>query len=136
VAESTAWLAQLAQALYPHLSAGIVIENNVGDNQIRYDIAVQIQGDDSDGINDARILCVDWLVLMTGKNHNMDLLWHENRLFADIDPKVRAARFSQTIKALRGTGKQYVVTLIPKIKRQCRATYPRRSSPTSMIRSS
>lgn len=111
VAKADELFITLAQQLYPHVPSGIVIENNLGENLVRYDLTVQIEGDDSDGINDARILCFDWLVLMKGANHNMDLLWHDNRLFADIDPKVRAAWFSHVLKALPGTGKQYIVSM-------------------------
>lgn len=111
VATADSTFISLAQLLYPHVPSGIVIENNLGENLVRYDLTVQIEGDDSDGINDARILCFDWLVLMTGANHNMDALWHDNRLFADIDPKVRAAWFSYVLKALPGTGKQYVMSI-------------------------
>lgn len=72
--------------MYPRVPAGIVLDVNTGDNKIRYDLSIQIEGDDSDGINDARILCFDWLVFTCGENHAMDMLWHDNRLFADIDP--------------------------------------------------
>ena len=111
VAKADEFFITLAQLLYPHVPAGIVIENNLGENLVRYDLTVQIEGDDSDGINDARILCFDWLVLMKGANHNMDMLWHDNRLFADIDPKVRAAWFSYVLAGLPNTGKQYVVSM-------------------------
>lgn len=102
---------RLAELLYPRHPAGIVLENNVGDNQIRFDLTVQIEGDDSDGINAARILCFDWLLLMYGSNHSMGCLWHDNRLFADIDPRPRAAWFRHVLRALPGTGKQYIASL-------------------------
>jgi uncharacterized protein YydD (DUF2326 family) len=101
----------LAEILYPHSPAGIVIENNTGENQIRYNISVQVEGHDSDGINAARILCLDWVMLMHGANHSMDFVWHDNRLFADVDPKVRAAWFSFVASSLTGTGKQYIASL-------------------------
>jgi uncharacterized protein YydD (DUF2326 family) len=72
---------------------------------------VEIEGDDSDGINSARILCFDWLLLMRGARHTVDFLWHDNRLFADIDPGCRAAWFSYVVKALSGTGKQYIASV-------------------------
>jgi uncharacterized protein YydD (DUF2326 family) len=101
----------LAELLYPRHPAGIVLDNNVGDNQVRFDLTVQIEGDDSDGINAARILCFDWLLLMHGANHTMGFLWHDNRLFADIDPRPRAAWFRHVLQALPRTGKQYIATL-------------------------
>lgn len=111
IASADIFFSSLAELLYPRIPAGIVIENNTGDNQIRYDLTVQIEGDDSDGINAAKILCFDWLLLMHGANHSMGFLWHDNRLFADIDPRPRAAWFSHLMKALPNTGKQYIATI-------------------------
>lgn len=111
IANADKAFSDLAELLYPRTPAGIVIDNNTGDNQIRYDLTVQIEGDASDGINAARILCFDWLVLMQGANHTMGFLWHDNRLFADIDPRPRAAWFSYLVGAMPGTGKQYIATI-------------------------
>jgi uncharacterized protein YydD (DUF2326 family) len=111
IANVDSFFSSLAELLYPRTPAGIVIENNTGDNQIRYDLTVQIEGDASDGINAARILCFDWLLLMHGANHSMDFLWHDNRLFADIDPKPRAAWFAYVMASLPKTGKQYIATI-------------------------
>lgn len=101
----------LAQTLYPKTAAGISLEVNTGDNQIRYNIAVQIDGHDSDGINAARILCFDWTVFMHGANHSMDMLWHDNRLFADMDPLPRASWFNYVNEQLKRSGKQYIATI-------------------------
>lgn len=101
----------LARMLYPNDPAGIDIENNTGDNQVRYDIAVQIEGDDADGINSAKILCFDWTFYMYGANHTMDFLWHDNRLFAHMDPNPRAAWFSYVMRTLTETKKQYIASL-------------------------
>ncbi|RKZ71104.1 MAG: DUF2326 domain-containing protein [Candidatus Parabeggiatoa sp. nov. 1] len=101
----------VAERLYPHTPAGILLNNNLGVNQLRYNLSVQIEGDDSDGINSARILCFDWVLLMQGANHTMDFVWHDNRLFADMDPKSRTGWFKYTLEALLGSGKQYIATL-------------------------
>lgn len=109
--EADRYFSELANTMYPRAPAGLVLENNTRDNQLRYDLAIQIEGDNSDGINAARILCFDWLLLMKGANHTMNFLWHDNRLFADIDPRARAGWFSHAVKALPGTGKQYIASL-------------------------
>ena len=101
----------LAEIMYPRVPAGMVISPNTGDNQLRFDFSVQIEGDDSDGINAAKIICFDWLVLNYGAHHNMDMLWHDNRLFADIDPGVRGRWFSFVHAELLKSGKQYIATL-------------------------
>lgn len=100
-----------ARIMYPSAPSGIVVDNNVNDNQIRYNMSVEIEGDDSDGINSARILAFDWLLLMHGAHHNVDFLWHDNRIFADIDPKCRAAWFANLSQVLPRTGKQYIAAL-------------------------
>lgn len=74
LAKADEYFVSLAQLLYPHIPAGIVIENNIGDNQVRYNLDVQIEGDNSDGINDARIVVFDWLTLMHGSHHTVDFL--------------------------------------------------------------
>jgi uncharacterized protein YydD (DUF2326 family) len=101
----------VAERFYPHTPAGILLNNNLGENQLRYDLSVQIEGDDSDGINSARILGFDWVLLMQGANHTMDFVWHDNRLFADMDPKSRSGWFKYTLEALSESGKQYIATL-------------------------
>jgi uncharacterized protein YydD (DUF2326 family) len=101
----------VAERLYPQTPAGILLNNNLGENQLRYDLSVQIEGDDSDGINSARILGFDWVLLMQGANHTMDFVWHDNRLFADMDPKSRTGWFKYTFEALLGSSKQYIATL-------------------------
>ncbi|WP_449546130.1 DUF2326 domain-containing protein [Lelliottia amnigena] len=111
LSEYDKFFAELAEIMYPRVPAGIVLDVNTGDNKIRYDLSIQIEGDDSDGINDARILCFDWLVFTCGENHAMDMLWHDNRLFADIDPGVRARWFSFVNQSLKRSGKQYIVSL-------------------------
>ncbi|MEN9847898.1 MAG: hypothetical protein RL368_638 [Pseudomonadota bacterium] len=99
----------IAGKLYPKLSSGILLENNTGKNSLRYDLKVQIEGDKSDGIGDARILCFDWLLLIQGKNHTVDFLWHDNRLFADMGENPRAAWFKEIIDSK--TDKQYIATI-------------------------
>ena len=101
----------IAEAMYPSAPSGIVLETNTGDNKIRFNIAVEIEGEDSDGINSARILCFDWLLLMRGANHAVNFLWHDNRLFADIAPNARAAWFTYVVRNIRGTGKQYIASI-------------------------
>lgn len=102
---------ELANLLYPGLPAGILLENNTGDNQLRYNLSVTIEGEDSDGINAARIIIFDWLITMYGANHSMGFLWHDNRLFAHIDPLPRAKWFRHLLTSLPGTGKQYIASL-------------------------
>ncbi|ABB31288.2 Protein of unknown function DUF2326 [Geobacter metallireducens RCH3] len=101
----------LAELLYPRTPAGIILEANTGDNQLRYNLTVEIDGDDSDGINAAKVVCFDWTILLNGANHNCGLLWHDNRLFAHMDPKPRAAWFTNAVATAAANGKQYVASI-------------------------
>lgn len=111
VAQIDKYFSELATMLYPQLPSGIVLGHNVGDNQVRYDLTVQIEGDDSDGINAARIICFDWTLLMRGARHSIEFLWHDNRLFADLDPNVRALWMDHAISSLNETRRQYIATI-------------------------
>lgn len=101
----------LVGKLYPQEAAGIALKNNTGENKLRYDLSVDVQGQDSDGINAARIVCFDWIIFMFGSNHNMEHLWHDNGLFDHIDPRQRAKWLSFVMESLKNTGKQYIVSL-------------------------
>lgn len=103
---------KLANMLYPRVAAGITLSANNGDrNQIRYDLEASIEGDGSDGISDAVILCFDWVILTLGLNHSMKTLWHDNRLFADIDPKVRAKWLKYIALEAEKRGLQYIFSI-------------------------
>lgn len=104
-----AFFKEIATKLYPRLTSGITFDNNTGDNQLRYQFKVQIEGDRSDGIGDARTLCFDWLLLMRGQNHTIDFLWHDNRLFADMGENPRAAWFKEILNSK--INKQYIASI-------------------------
>lgn len=107
--EHNAFFKEIATKLYPRLTSGIIFDNNTGDNQLRYQFKVQIEGDRSDGIGDARTLCFDWLLLMRGQNHKINFLWHDNRLFADMGENPRAAWFKEILDSK--TDKQYIASI-------------------------
>ena len=75
----------LAKKFYPNELAGITIVNNEGENTIRYNIEAKIQSDSSDGINSVKLFCYDLCVLFGGNNHYMDFIFHDSRLFSDVD---------------------------------------------------
>jgi uncharacterized protein YydD (DUF2326 family) len=104
--------ASLTERIYPNAASGLVLENNIGDSQLRFNFKVELAGSESEGINSARVVCFDWLFFMHGQNHSMNFLWHDSSLFSDNDSAPRAKWFSYVLKALRGTGKQYIVSLI------------------------
>ncbi len=75
----------LAIQFYPQTLSGITVYNNDKNNQIRYNIEAKIQSDSSDGINSVKLFCYDLTLLMKGSHHSMDFIFHDSRLFSDID---------------------------------------------------
>ncbi|WP_243372097.1 DUF2326 domain-containing protein [Geotalea sp. SG265] len=108
---ASCYFSELAEQLYPKTPAGILLEANDGNNQLRYNLSVNIEGDESDGINAARVVCFDWELLLNGANHNCGFLWHDNRLFAHMDPKPRGAWFAHVMATAAQNSKQYVASL-------------------------
>lgn len=109
--EMDARFRELTRRLYPDLASGISLRPNARENQILYDLSVYLDTHDSDGVNNARIICFDWILFMHGSNHTMEMLWHDNRLFADMDPKPRAAWLKFANYDAKHRDRQYVVSL-------------------------
>ena len=80
---------KLTGRFYDDKKGGISVVNNDGKNKLRYKIDVRIQDDASDGINEVRIFCFDLLLLLSQINHNVKFIFHDSRLFADMDTHQR-----------------------------------------------
>jgi uncharacterized protein YydD (DUF2326 family) len=101
----------LSRRLYPDSPAGLTLRNNDRENQIRFNFEVRIENDASDGINEARIFCYDLTLLTAGRNHHIDFVVHDSRLFSDMDPRQRAEVFRIARDIAERRGYQYVATL-------------------------
>lgn len=112
----------LAKKFYPDSVAGLAIENNDGENQLRFNIEAKIESDTSDGINNVKIFCYDLTLLFRGYNHNMNFIFHDSRLFDGIDERQKADVFRTINEEFIGTNKQYIATVnqnqLDEIKRQ------------------
>lgn len=103
---------ELIHTLYPNERCGIALDNNLRqNNKLRYDLKVQVQSQNSDGINAVRVMAFDWLVYRHGAQHAMRHLWHDNGLFDHVDPHQRAAWLDLTMRALAESGAQYIVSI-------------------------
>ncbi|WP_065615189.1 DUF2326 domain-containing protein [Pseudomonas moraviensis] len=109
--EKLSMFSWLAKKFYPDVPAGITINNNSGDNKIRYDFDVRIEADGSDGINAVKLFCYDLTVILLRINHEMRLVWHDSRLFSDIDPRQRAILFKTAALLSKEYGFQYIATV-------------------------
>ena len=102
---------ELVQRFYPHKTGGIQIENDDGDNLNRFKISASIEDDTSDGVNGVKIFCYDYTVLLNGYNHNVRFLFHDSRLFSDIDPRQKGECIKIADEYTKEYGFQYIATL-------------------------
>jgi uncharacterized protein YydD (DUF2326 family) len=100
-----------SRRFYPEKPGGLIVENNEGDNQVRFNIEARIQDDASDGINEVKIFCFDLTLLTARHNHTIDFVFHDSRLFGDIDPRQRAMLFRIAKEASETAGVQYIATV-------------------------
>lgn len=101
----------LAQRFYENKPAGISIVNNEGENQVRFNINSKIQSDTSDGVNEVKIFCYDFTLMMLKHNHIMNFIVHDSRLFSDMDPRQRAVAFSLAKELTASINGQYIATI-------------------------
>lgn len=102
---------EITNEIYPHLNSGIFIELIESDNNmLTYKLFVELDTDGSDGVASSKILAYDWLIYKYGY-HNMQMLWHDNRLFADTDPEELARWFEFVSKDLENTNRQYITSI-------------------------
>lgn len=101
----------LANEFYPEVPAGISIQNNEGNNQERFKISVKIQNDASDGINEVKIFCFDLNNLINSRVHRFQSVFHDSRLFSDIDPRQRAILLQRAHALTKASDKQYIATM-------------------------
>jgi len=100
-----------SKRFYLDKPGGLTVKNNEGDNQIRFDIEARIQDDAADGINEVKIFCFDMTILMGRHNHNMELLFHDSRLFSNIDPRQKATLFKIAYACAHKGDVQYIATV-------------------------
>jgi uncharacterized protein YydD (DUF2326 family) len=101
----------LAKVFYPDSVAGLTIESNDGDNQLRYNIEANIESDASDGINNVKIFCYDLTILFKGHNHKMNFIFHDSRLFDGTDERQKTDIFRTVYQHFSTGNNQYIATV-------------------------
>lgn len=84
---------RLAKKFYPDSVVGLSLSPNTGNNQIAYNLDVKIESDGSDGISNVKIFCYDLSILFQGKNHSINFLFHDSRLFDGVDERQKTNMF-------------------------------------------
>jgi len=99
-----------AEQFYANKPAGIIIENNDGENQNRFKIEATIDSDSGDGVNNVKIFCFDWTLLKNQNNHNVKFIFHDSRLISEIDPRQIATMFQIAYFNSNEHGFQYIIS--------------------------
>lgn len=98
---------------YPSSPAGISLHNNEKENRKRFDFDVHVENDSSDGINEVRIFCYDMTLLCLRQGHKVGFIFHDSRLYANMDVRQRAMLFRIAHEVAQQRGYQYVASLNP-----------------------
>ena len=99
-----------AKKFYPKKRSGLVINNNSGENMLRFNLDARIEDDSSDGVNEVRMFCFD-LLLLNCKKSKMRFLAHDSRLFANMDPRQRETLFRIVNDTCAETNMQYICSI-------------------------
>lgn len=99
-----------AKKFYPKKRSGLIIRNNSGENMLRYNLEARIEDDSSDGVNEVRMFCFDLLLLMCQRS-NMQFLFHDSRLFANMDPRQREMLFRIVNEVCQQNDFQYICSI-------------------------
>lgn len=99
-----------AKRFYPKKKSGLVIKNNSGENMLRYSLEARIEDDSSDGVNEVRMFCFDWLLLNCMKS-KMRFIAHDSRMFANMDPRQRETLFRIVYEACQTAEFQYICSI-------------------------
>ncbi len=101
---------EMTKMFYSKKKSGLLIENNTGENQLRFNIEARIEDDSSDGVNEVKIFCFDMLLLLQ-KMSNFEFIIHDSRLLANMDPRQRATLYRVAYDICSEQGFQYITTI-------------------------
>lgn len=111
LSEAEEMFRRITRRIYPDKKSGLTIENDTGDNQTRFKVDAKILSDASDGINEAKIFAYDLTIASLKRNHLVEFLCHDSRLFSDIDPRQRAEIFRIADEQSAQFNFQYIATV-------------------------
>lgn len=101
----------LSKTFYEKKPGGIKVVNNDGDNTIRFNIIAKIQDDSSDGVNEVKLFCFDMTLLLLKQNHKFEFLFHDSRLFGNMDPRQRYNLLKVAYEKANSENLQYIATI-------------------------
>jgi len=102
---------QVIRLFHPDKEAYITIKNNSGNNTIRFNLNVKVDDDSSNGEREIEIFCFDLVLFYLKKNANINFLFHDSRLFANVDPALMVPALNLVFNLILETNMQYIVSL-------------------------
>ena len=101
---------EYAKRFYPKKKSGLVIKNNLGENLLRYMLEARIEDDSSDGVNEVRMFCFDWLILNCQRS-KLRFVAHDSRMYANMDPRQRETLFRIVYETCIEKNFQYICSI-------------------------
>ncbi len=102
---------EMSKSFYENKPGGIKVTNNDGENTLRFDIKAKIQDDSSDGVNEVKIFCFDMTLLLLQLNHKVKFIFHDSRLFSNMDPRQRYTLFKLAYERTKIGNFQYIASV-------------------------
>ncbi len=100
-----------SREFYEDKAGGIEIIPNENINTLRYEIKASLDDDSSGGVNSVKIFSFDFTLLKARNNHNINFLFHDSKLFSEIDPRQRAILFRLAYENTINDNLQYIASL-------------------------
>jgi uncharacterized protein YydD (DUF2326 family) len=101
----------LIESFYNDKTGSIGILTNKGENTIRFDLDVTVTDDSSDGVNSVKIFSFDVLGLKNYSHHKFGFIFHDSRLFYNIDETQIRFMFKFLLKFINENNLQYICSL-------------------------
>ncbi len=120
----------LSKRFYPDSPSGITVDLNEGENRKRFNIDAKIESDSSGGINNVKIFCYDLTLLFKKRNHRINFIFHDSRLFNGVDERQITEMIKVVGDLFVDSDKQYIVTM-----NQNQLEEIRRHLPTEQVQS-
>lgn len=102
---------QLIESFYGDKTGSVSIIANKGDNTTRFDLDVSVTDDSSDGVNSVKIFSYDILNLRNYNHNNFNFIFHDSRLFYNIDETQIRFMFKFLLNFIYENNLQYICSL-------------------------
>lgn len=100
----------LANQFYEEKQSSLSIENNSGENQIRFNIKAHITSDGSDGVREIIVFCFDW-ILLKNKITKQGFIYHDSLLIANVENRQREILFNLAENMCNQNNMQYIINI-------------------------